>query len=109
MRMVTAVPAAILMPLHLEPPDMVSDVDPCHEFGLGEFREVPYEKLYEPINMTFYVDNDMQVKKLFDEWMSLISDPSTRTYNYYNNYNNRDVQTCRRRDSGKDRCGACNN
>jgi hypothetical protein len=52
----------------------------------GEFREVPYEKLYEPINLTFYVDNDMQVKKLFDDWMSLISDPNTRTYSYYNTY-----------------------
>ena len=52
----------------------------------GEFREVPYEKLYEPINLTFYVDNDMQVKKLFDDWMSLISDPNARTYSYYNTY-----------------------
>ena len=52
----------------------------------GEFREVPYEKLYEPINLTFYVDNDMQVKKMFDDWMSLISNPETRTYSYYNSY-----------------------
>ena len=52
----------------------------------GEFREVPYEKLYEPINLTFYVDNDMKVKQLFDDWMSLISNPMTRTYGYYNTY-----------------------
>jgi len=52
----------------------------------GEFREVPYEKLYEPINLTVYVDNDMQVKKMFDDWMSLISNPETRTYSYYNSY-----------------------
>jgi hypothetical protein len=52
----------------------------------GEFREVPYEKLYEPINLTFYVDNDMMVKKMFDDWMSLISDPNTRTYSYYDTY-----------------------
>jgi hypothetical protein len=52
----------------------------------GEFREVPYEKLYEPINLTFYVDNDMMVKKMFDDWMSLISNPDTRTYSYYDTY-----------------------
>jgi len=52
----------------------------------GEFREVPYEKLYEPISLTFYVDLDMEVKKMFDDWVSLISDPKTRTYNYYNTY-----------------------
>jgi hypothetical protein len=43
MRMITAVPAAILMPLHLEPPDMISNVDPCHQLGLREFREVPVD------------------------------------------------------------------
>jgi hypothetical protein len=52
----------------------------------GEFREVPYEKLYEPINLTFYVDNDLIVKKMFDDWMSLISNPDRRTFEYYKNY-----------------------
>lgn len=54
--------------------------------SFGEFREIPYEKLYEPISLTFYVDNDMQVKHLFDKWMSLISDPQKRTYSYYEDY-----------------------
>jgi hypothetical protein len=52
----------------------------------GEFRETPYEKLYDNISMSFYVDNDMKVKALFDDWINLISNPVTRTYNYYNNY-----------------------
>jgi hypothetical protein len=52
----------------------------------GEYREVPYERLYGDVSMSFYVDNDMHVKKLFDNWMNAISDPDTRTFNYYRDY-----------------------
>jgi hypothetical protein len=52
----------------------------------GEFRETPYEKLYDNLSMTFYVDKDMQVKQLFDDWISNIQDPVTRTFNYYDDY-----------------------
>jgi hypothetical protein len=52
----------------------------------GEFRDAPYEKLYEDITMSFYVDKDMQVKNLFDLWQEHMYNPQTRTFNYYNNY-----------------------
>lgn len=52
----------------------------------GEFREVPYEKLYEQITLSFYVDTEMKVKQLFDDWQNKISNPATRTYNYYYDY-----------------------
>ena len=52
----------------------------------GEFRETPYEKLFDTVNMSFYVDKDFIVKSLFDEWMNIIQDPSSRKFNYYNNY-----------------------
>lgn len=52
----------------------------------GEFREVPYEKLFEPINLSFYVDNGMVIKNLFDDWLALIQDSTTRDFNYPNNY-----------------------
>ena len=52
----------------------------------GEFREVPYEKLYDPCNLTFYVDGDLKVKQLFDRWTNQIQDPVTRNFNYYDNY-----------------------
>jgi hypothetical protein len=52
----------------------------------GEFREVPYEKLFGDISMSFYVDTNMKVKLLFDKWMSYIQDPTTRTFNYYDDY-----------------------
>ena len=52
----------------------------------GEFRETPYEKLFDNLNMSFYVDNDMKVKTLFDEWIGSIQDPITRTFSYYEQY-----------------------
>ena len=52
----------------------------------GEFREVPYEKLYGDIQMSFYVDNNMTVKSMFDDWMNLIQSPTSRSFEYYDNY-----------------------
>ena len=52
----------------------------------GEFRETPYEKLYEHINLSFYVDRDMLIKDMFDQWQNSIYNPQTRVFNYYNNY-----------------------
>lgn len=47
----------------------------------GESREIPYEKLFEPVNLTFYVDRTMMVKRLFDDWMLTVQG-SDRNYNY---------------------------
>lgn len=52
----------------------------------GEVREIPYEFNYEPITLTFYVDADMNVKKLFDAWINSIQIDETRKFNYYDSY-----------------------
>jgi hypothetical protein len=52
----------------------------------GEFRETPYEKLFDSLAMSFYVDADMKVKGLFDEWIASIQNPTSRTFSYYNDY-----------------------
>lgn len=52
----------------------------------GEHREMPYNRLFETINMGFYVDNTMAVKLLFDSWISAVQDPVTRNFNYYKDY-----------------------
>lgn len=52
----------------------------------GEVREMPYEKMFEPVTMTFYVDKEMKVKLFFDEWLSNIQNPFTRTFAYYEDY-----------------------
>ena len=54
--------------------------------SFGEFRETPYEKLYEPINLNFYVDKEMLIKDMFDQWQNSIYNPQTRTFNYYDKY-----------------------
>lgn len=52
----------------------------------GEIREAPYERLFDNINMTFYVDQAMEVRYFFDKWVNAIQDTNTRTFNYYNDY-----------------------
>lgn len=54
--------------------------------SFGEFREVPYEKLFGDLNMQFYVDTDLHVKSFFDSWMGAIQNPYTRSFSYYNDY-----------------------
>lgn len=52
----------------------------------GEIRKAPYERLYEDVNMSFYVDKEMKNKLIFDYWLNQIQDPWTRSFNYYDNY-----------------------
>lgn len=52
----------------------------------GEFRETPYEKLFDSATFSFYVDKDLQVKYMFDQWINSIQDPETRKFNYYDSY-----------------------
>lgn len=54
--------------------------------SFGEFKEVPYEKLYEPITLSFFADSDLTVKTLFDKWVNLIQDTNTRMYSYPDEY-----------------------
>ena len=52
----------------------------------GETREMPYERSYEPVNFSFYVDSEMLIKNSFDTWMDMIIDPTNRTIRYYKEY-----------------------
>lgn len=52
----------------------------------GEYREMPFNKLYDNVNLSFYVDNSMNVKRMFDSWMGAIQNPTTRNFNYYKDY-----------------------
>ena len=75
---------AILFCDQAQLPGLSFSTSPVRTFG--EMREVPYEKLFEPIQLSFYVDNDFMVKALFDQWMNLIQDAGTRTFNYPKTY-----------------------
>jgi len=52
----------------------------------GEFREMPYERLFDPVSLSFYVDSEMLVKVLLDDWINSIQDTYTRDFNYYKDY-----------------------
>jgi len=52
----------------------------------GVTRKMPYGVVYNDLPMTFICTNDMGVRGIFDEWQSVISDPTNNYFNYYDNY-----------------------
>lgn len=52
----------------------------------GEAREMPYDKLFDPVNLSFYIDKEMKIKMFFDEWIQNIQNPFSRTFTYYRDY-----------------------
>lgn len=66
----------------------------------GIRSEIPVGIEQERLSLTFLVRSDMQERKLFDDWFTLIQDPETFKLEYYQNYvGNLSVQTYN--DSGK--------
>jgi hypothetical protein len=52
----------------------------------GEVRETPTEYNYEPITLSFYVDQTMHIKAWFDAWIKNLQYGNERTFRYYDNY-----------------------
>lgn len=52
----------------------------------GEQRELPYERMVDPLNLSFYVDTDMRVKMMFDSWINKVINPNSKVTSYYNDY-----------------------
>lgn len=52
----------------------------------GEVFEAPYDRNFQGLNATFYVDRNMYVRKFFDEWVDSIQNPDTRDFNYYKDF-----------------------
>lgn len=52
----------------------------------GEFREMPYEKLFDTVQLSFYVDNQMYVRRFWEQWINKIQDPYSRHLGYYKDY-----------------------
>ena len=65
-------------------PGLNNSTTPARTFG--EYREMPYERLFEAVNLEFYVDRPMKIKTYFDNWIAQVIDPVTRKFNYYKNY-----------------------
>ena len=65
-------------------PGMAYASTPVRSFG--ENREIVYERNFEPIALTFYVDRKMSVLSFFNDWMDSIVNPITRESSYYDDY-----------------------
>lgn len=53
---------------------------------MGETREFPYIKQYDNITLSFYIDNNFEVKGFFDNWLNSISNTQNKITSYYKDY-----------------------
>jgi hypothetical protein len=70
-------------------PGMNIATTPARVFG--EMRQMPYERMFDPVNLSFYIDSNMEVKAAFERWIQLIFNQTNRSIGYYDEYI-RDVQ-----------------
>jgi len=52
----------------------------------GETREMPYEKVFDPVTAVYYVDTAFKVKAFFEAWQDSIQNTTDRTIQFYDNY-----------------------
>lgn len=52
----------------------------------GNLIEMPYEKMYGPVTMSFICDRDMIVKNFFDKWAMSVVNAVGGVFNYYSDY-----------------------
>lgn len=53
---------------------------------MGETREFPYIKQYDNITLSFYIDNNFEVKGFFDNWLNSVSNTQNKITSYYKDY-----------------------
>ena len=60
--------------------------------GSGPLTKVPYDKIFEPITATFYLDIEYNNRRMFLDWMEIINSPegtkvsNSNHYEFYENY-----------------------
>jgi hypothetical protein len=52
----------------------------------GMKKEIVSTIDFDPINISFYCDKDMKMRRIFEEWVDEIIDKSTFTVGYYEDY-----------------------
>jgi hypothetical protein len=53
---------------------------------MGEVTDIPYGITYQPINLSFYLDNKFSARTLFENWTDAVYDRISRSVGYYKNY-----------------------
>lgn len=76
--------ASVLLAEITELPGRQIATTPQIMYGLA--RKMPYGVVYNDLPITFICTNSMNLRHLFDEWHSLITDPTNNFFNYYNDY-----------------------
>lgn len=51
----------------------------------GHF-EVPYDKIYSPVQATFYLDAAMELRSFYDQWIDSIQLHTTKGFEFYQNF-----------------------
>ena len=66
----------------------------------GTSYQMPYRHAFQELSLSFYLTNDMEQKKFFDTWQTLIIDPLTGDLGFHNDYTcDIDIKKFRRTDS----------
>jgi hypothetical protein len=65
-------------------PGLTVNTTPVRTFG--EVRETPTEFMFEPVTLSFYVDQNMLIRGWFNNWIKYIQNGDTRTFKYYDDF-----------------------
>lgn len=49
-------------------------------------KKLPYQQVFDDINLTFILSGDLKQKDFFDNWMNKVVDEKTGSLNFYNEY-----------------------
>lgn len=49
-------------------------------------RQLPNDVIYAPVTMSFYLDQEMRVRKFFQDWINTITTNNNKTFNYLEEY-----------------------
>ena len=52
----------------------------------GTPREIPYRETFTESALSFFIDDDFNVKRFFDQWQANIINPESGNVNYWNNF-----------------------
>lgn len=52
----------------------------------GDQREMVYERTFEPITFTFYMDVNYEIRSIFEKWMNLVVNPNSSYIGYFRDY-----------------------
>jgi hypothetical protein len=50
------------------------------------YNSIAYQKIYEDVTMSFYVSEDMQEIKIFQDWMKMMINPANNHVGFYDSY-----------------------